>query len=476
MNDVSLTTLYNYLKNPYKNVKEIRKASKYLVNKHGVLKDVLKTFKTLPTLNFHIAWSNFDDVKKIKRYEQKIVEFLEETINVKALVRDGLYETGEVGTIVMCLRNNSYVQFLDLDDLRIRKQRNGKWVVEFDLSKIDMQLPTTGKAYEIERIIEALPDEVTIAAYNQYKNKGDDYRFVELSNCDVVAIDNNRNTPWGLPMTMGAWSSLIQKEIISRVERSMADRLIKQILILYAGSITGAKDTYKPTPTPLIQHYFKELSALLQKKEATNGTNASSADTSGTGLIALPDFFKIEALKIDNTMFTKDLYSKINSDIFMNLGVSEALVYGAGANYSSAQVNSEKLSRYIFAVLEQFETIINRYIKDLLPTSLSCRFYFDRTTMLDKDKHIDACKEFYMQTGHFAPWAEALLGIPYGYVLGSIEYEQKVLKIQDIVKPPLNAHTMTPDGKGGAPTKKDGNSNTSRSKSSGGNSSPSPTD
>lgn len=477
LNDITLSTLYNYLKNPYRNIKEVRKASKYLANKHGIIKDVLKTMKTLPTLNFHLSWSSHESPKQIKKYEQKIFEFLEEQINVKRLVRDGIYETGEVGTIVMCLRNNTYVQFLELDDLRINKQRNGKWVVEFDLQRIAEKLPVPSNTYDLIDVIESLPDEVSMEAYLKYKNKGSDFRYVEISNCDVIAPDSNRNFPWGLPYSLGAWSSLIQKEIISRVERSMADRLIKQILVLYAGSINGTKENYKPTPTPLITHYFKELSSLLTKKDQANGGNSAAADTSGTGLIALPDFFKIDSLKVDNTMFTKDLYVKINSDIFMNLGVSEAIVYGAGANFSSAEVNSQKIFRYIFAILEQFETIINGYIKSLLPANLGCRFYFDRTTMLDKDIYIDQTKEFYMQTGIFAPWAEALLGVPYNYALGVAEYEQKVLNIQDIIKPPLNAHTQTDGGKGGRPSgKSSGNGNTNKSKSSGGNNSPSPSD
>jgi hypothetical protein len=476
LNDITLTTLYSYLKNPYKNIKEIRKASKYLANKHGVVKDVLKTIKTLPTLNHHLAWSSFDNPKQIKKYEQKIFDFIEK-IDVKKFVRDGLYESGEVGTIVTCLRNNSYVQFLELDDLRITKQKNGKWIVEYDLQRIDEMLPKTGRAYQIDSIIESLPDDITKEKYLLYKNKGEDFRYVELSNCDVVAIDNNRNMPWGLPFTMGAWSSLIQKEIISRVERSMADRLIKQVLIMYAGNMSGTKESYKPVPQKLIEHYFKELSTLLQKKDQSNGTNSTAAETSGTGLVALPDFFNIKNLEIDNTMFTKDLYEKIDNDIYQNLGVSPALVHGGGSNFSSAQVNSEKLFRYIFSLLEQFETIINGYIKSLLPTNLSCRFYFERTTMLDRDKYIDKCKELYMQTGLIIPWLESLTGVSYQYSLGLAKYQKDVLKTEEYIFPPQNAFTQTENGKGGRPSdNSSGNNNTNKSKSSGGNSSPSPSD
>src|SRR5690606_1505233 len=189
--------------------------------------------------------------------------------------------------------------FLELDDLRINKQKNGNWIVEYDLESIRRNAPLKANTYDILAIVESLPDEVTMTAYNEYKNKGDDYRFVKLDNCNVISIDNNRNTPWGLPYTLGAWSALIQKEIISRVERSMADRLIKQVLILYAGSMTGTKEQYKPAPKELIKYYFDQLTALVQKKDNGASVSVDGKDGSGTGVMSLPDFFKIETLKID---------------------------------------------------------------------------------------------------------------------------------------------------------------------------------
>jgi hypothetical protein len=473
LTDIKLTDLYNYLRNPYKYIKQLRLASKYLTNKHGIVKDVLKAFKSLPTLNYHLAWSSLENPKQIKKYEQKIHDFLEE-INVKKFVRDGLYESGEVGTVVSCLRKGKYIQFLDLDDIRINKQENGKWIVEYDLSVIKGNLPTNANTYDLAAVIEVLPDEVTTSAYLQFVKKGESFRYVRLKNCDVTAIDNNRNTPYGLPLSLGAWTSLIQKEIISRVERSQADQLTKKLLILYAGNI-GGKDNGKPAPKPLIEGYFKEVSNLIVKKEQNQSKNPS--DASGTGVIALPDFFKLEGLDVKVEMFTDDLYKKINADIFMNLGVSEALIYGSGANYSSASMNSEKFFRYIYTSIEEFERVINSYVKSMLPFGLSCKFYFDRTTLLDKDKYIDKCKDFYMQTGIFSPWAESLLGIPFQYALGLAQYEQEVLKISELIKPPQNAFTQSGSESGGRPEDTSGKSeNTNKSKSSGGNKSPSPSD
>ncbi|MFA1510073.1 hypothetical protein ACDN41_12655 [Priestia aryabhattai] len=468
--DISLSDLYRYLKNPHANIENIRKASKYFTNKHGVIKEVLRTMKSLPSLNYRLSWSSYDNVKKIKNYESKINDFLDD-IDVVSMVRDGLYEVGEMGTIVTCLRSKKYVQFLELDDLRINKQRNGKWVVEYDLSTISSYSKTMDKM----AIIESLPDEVTVKAYNLYKNKGEDYRYVELKNCDVISIDANRNFPYGLPYTLGAWSSLLQKDVINRVERSVADRIVKQILILYAHTID--KEGLKPPKREIIQSYFKDVSNLMKQKDGMTHTNNS--DSSGTGVVTLPHFMKLEALKVNTEMFKKELYDKVNNDVFMNLGVSPALIYGGdGGNFSSSQVNSSKFFRYIFSIVDKFERVINQYIKSILPKDLSCKFSFTRSTILDHDKHVAQCKDLYMQTGIIEPWLNAMDSNGYMTLLSQAKYEKEVLGVDKFIFPPQNAFTQSGDSEsqGGRPENNNpSNENTIKSKSSGGNNNPEPT-
>jgi hypothetical protein len=425
-----------------------------------------------------LSWSSFDNPKQIKKYEKKIYDFLDE-IKIKKLLRDGLYETPKDGTVVTCLRKEKYVQFLELDNLRINKKRNGRWIVELDLSTIKTNRMSD---YDIEQIVESLPDEITTQTIKKYQSDNK-FRFVELNNCDVISYGGARNYPYGFPLTMGCWTSLIQKEIINRVERSQADTLIKKVLILCSGYIGTDEKTKKPVPRSVTEFYFNSIKTLLLKKDSGTSNSAytsSTEDTSGTGLVSLPEYLQLKPLDIDITQFTKELYVKIQNDIFMNLGVSEAMVYGGSqnaSNFSASQTNIEKFFRYIFEVMEQFEEVINEYIKYLLPVGLSCKFYFDKTTMLDKDKYIERCKEFYMQTGIFTPWAEALLGVPYHYVLGLARYEKEVLKIEDVIYPPINPFTTSNDNLTGRPKVDDVKSEgTAKTKNSNGNNTPSPSD
>jgi hypothetical protein len=438
LSDVSLRDIYDMLRNPYKSITKIQNTSRYFSNRFGVIKDVNEMFKTLPSLNFHLVWSSYDNPSKIAKYEKKIYELLD-NCNIKKVVRDGLYEQAEIGTVVAVNRKNKFIQFLDLDKLRINKQVNGQWLVEVDLSTI------VGSVQDIKAQIETLPEDVTIGKLNLYRNKGDDYRFVPIKNARVLSIRGTRNKPFGLPLTLSAWGTLLHKTLIEQVEKSIADRKIKSLLVLYVNSILTQSEPYKPPHKDVIANYFKELSNLIKKKD---NTSKASYDTVGTGILSLPSFFELKEVELNTDMFEKDLYDKLEKDLYANLGVSSALIYGGGtgSNYGVSQMNSEKFFRYIFTALEDWEYFINEVIKQFLPSDLDCKLFFDRTSIGDREADITAKKDLYMQTGIAIPWMESVLGVPYHYALGMKEYQDKILKIQDVMYPPQNAFTQSANG------------------------------
>lgn len=465
--EISINDLNKYLMNPYAHLKQIRRASTYLTNKHGILKDVLRMVQSLPTLKYNLIWSSYDDKERNIKHEKKVQEFLED-INVVQFIRDGLYETAELGTVVTCLRSRKYVQFLDLDEIVIRKQRNGKWVVEYDLKILDSISNTQDKINKIN----SLPDEVTLQRYNAYRNSNDKEknRYVEINNCHVVSIDSKRNSPYGLPMTLGAWLPILQKEIINKVERSVSGRMLNQIITLTADFID--KDKTKPVPKPLLQAYFNEVSKIVHKKDDMR----SQKNESGSGVVALPHFLKLDSVNMDTTMFKDELYKKLNDDIYSSLGVSPSLIAGLEGNYASANVNHSKFFSYITTILEQFESILNDYIDDLLPKNQKCKLVLDRTTILEKNDEAKKFENFYLQTGVISPWIDTLFGgDSLNAMLDQAKHEREVLKTDDWFRPPLNAHTSSSkdllDDKS-----QPNNENTEKTLDSDGNNTPSPTD
>src|SRR5699024_9882825 len=164
--------------------------------------------------------------------------------------------------------------------------------------------------------------------------------------------------------------------------------------------------------------------------------------------------FELDAFEVDTTFFTKDLYDKIEDDIYANLGISKALGFGEGGNYSSATVNSEKLFSVVFSLVGQFETAINEFLKGMFKnTDITCKVKFDKSTVMDKQAEIDSRYELYLQTSWITPWMEAVMDAP---IADIIEMRQREInmKLDEIFFPAQNAHTTSGD-KAGRPTKKD---------------------
>lgn len=443
--ELSPKMLEKLLRNPYANIKSVRYASKLMTTKHGFVKEVLRAIQTLPTLNYHLAWSSYDNPKQIRKYEEKINKFLD-TINVKKFVRDGLYETAEMGSIVCVLRGKTdktkYVQFLDLDDVRINRMENGKWVIEYDLQRIKLHPMVKDNTSNLIRVIESLPDEITVERYNLYRNKGEDYRFVPLSNAEIISIDAPRNVPYGLPYTIGAWYSIMQKELIDRLERSQANTLIKKIIVMFFKSIEG-----KPPKKEMVEKYFKAVSDVLKKRDGGYYSSINDIDLTnelvGTGVISLPEWIELQQLNVSAEVFPKHLYDKILSDISYNLGISKAIVSGEGGTFSAAQANISKFFKYINMLLEKFEEVINTYINQMLPANLSCKLFFERLNTNERKDYIANCKDLYQQTGVIKYWAEAVTGLPMEYLISQARYEKEVLKIDKYIFPPLNAFTSS---------------------------------
>lgn len=468
---IELEDLQRYLQNPHEHLKQIRNASVYLTNKHGILSDVVRMVKTLPTLKYSLNWV-VNDNEDINKYKDIVNDFLED-VDIVDFVRDGLYETALLGTVVPCLRKKKYIQFLEVEEIVIDRHKNGKWVVEYDLKTIDGVRGTNEKLDKIK----SLPDEITIGKYNKYKkNKDDKSRYIEIKDCEVISQDALRNSPYGLPYTIGAWSSVLQKEKIDKVERSISDRLLTQILVLSAGHIDEGKD--RPVPKEIIAAYFKEVEKMLQQKD--NKSRQTKNNSSSSGLIALPHFLNLDSLDIDTTMFKEELYDKITDDIMMNLGVSRALIYGEGGSYSSAQANSEKIFSHVFTLVEQLETAVNNFVKTILPSHVGCKIKFDQSTILDKQKEIDNKKELFLQTSLISPWLESVLDTPISDIVKLREHEE-VLKLDELFFPAKNAHTSnsSDDGEVGRPSKDNDeidSDSTGDSRSNDGNSNPTPAD
>lgn len=463
VSDVKLTDLYNWLRNPQKYLQQLVTLSKYYYAKDGIITDVYDMFKTLPILNSSVMWENMQ-MKKFAQYKKQADIFLK-NINPKKLARDTIFSVIEDGFCVWYNRQNKYIQFLDYDSVKINTMVNGKWQVKFDLAVFDR---VKNNVALLEEIIESAPEEVTLADYNAYKkDRNKRYKPLDVNRTQVFKLRGDRNTPTGIPYAVGAFSSIIHKDLLEKTEKVLADRIINQILIQKVGYI-GGKDGKPPTKEQ-IQNYHSALKQLLQSKDSS-----TNSDQVGTAPLTVPEWVTIEELAIKMNVFEKEVYERIDRNIYQKLGYSPALSIGGGegASFGAGTINTEKIFSIIHFLLEDIEDAITDYLNQIVPSNnFNPSIRFSRSTLIDKEIQVKHNKELYLEgRGSLRFWVESV-GHNFDHWLSQVKYENEVLKLDEVlVVHPTSYTKSAEDDPGGRPTDpktKDGN---------GSNNIPSPSD
>jgi hypothetical protein len=352
---------------------------------------------------------------------------------------------------------------------------NGKWRVDFDLSVFDRY---KSNLVDLQDIIESAPDEITISDYNAYKkDRNKRYKPLDINKCWIFKLRGDRNTPTSVPYAVGAFASIIHKDLLEKTEKVLADRIINRIIIQKVGYI-GGKDGKPPTKDQ-IQKYHDALKQLLAKKDST-----SNSDQVGNAPLTVPEWVSLEELDIKMNVFEKEVYERIDRNIYQKLGYSPALSIGGGegASFGAGTINTEKIISIIGYILEQVEDALNDFMNQIVPSgNFNPSIRFNRSTIIDKDLHVKYAKELYLEgRGSLKFWVESA-GYNFEHYLAQVDYENQILKLDDLEKYPVHPTSYTKsanDDTGGNPgnTKGKDGEGTSKNKGNGGNNIPSPSD
>jgi len=446
---VDIKTLYNWLKNPQKYRKNLINLSRYYYTKDGLITDVYDMFKTLPILNYSVFWENMQ-MKKFKVYKQSVDKFLKD-IKIKKLVRDTIFSVIQDGVCVWYNRNGKYIQFLSEDEVRVIKIINGKWQVDFDMQYFNTQKSLYNYTLnDVTALIEAAPDEVNIQAYNNYKKDPTKYRFVplDINKTQVFKLRGERQVPASLPYCVGALSSIIHRDLLERSEKAVADRIINQVVLQTVDNMT--KDGKPPTKDQ-IARYHENLKQILQKKY-----NDASTENSSVAPLTIPAFVNIKELEIKMNVFAKEVWERIDRSIYMKLGYSPSLNFGGGdgQSFGSGTINVEKIYAILFCLIEDIEDGVNDYLNQIVPTSnFNPRIWISRQTILDRKTSFDQAKSLYTDgRGSWKYFIESA-GYNWEHYLSQCQYENDVLKLDEILPVHPTSATRSADDNVGNPGK-----------------------
>jgi hypothetical protein len=466
LQDVDLKSLYNWLRNPLKYRRQLINLSRYYYAKEGVVTDVYDMFNVLPVLNYSVLWENMQ-MKKFATYKKAVDTFLKD-IKIKKLIRDTIFSVIQDGTCVWYNRKNKYIQFLSDEEILIDTMKNGKWLVKYDLAYFDKFRNTVEK----KAMIDSAPEEVTMAAYNAYKRDSSKrYIPLDIEKTQVFKLRGDRNTPYGMPYCVPALSSIIHRDLLEKTEKALADRVINQIIVQKIGTMPSPDGkTGLPVPKELINQYHNNLKLLLQKKY-----DISSTENATTAPLTVPSFVDIEELKINMTTFPKEIWDRIDRNIYQKLGFSPSLNMGGGngQSFGSSTINIEKIYSILFYIIEDIEEAINEYLGQIVPSgNFNPRIWISRATILDKETGFKQAQDLYLKGRGSLRYFVESAGYSFDHWLAQVRYENEVLKLDEILPIHGTSFTQTGDNNTGRPESDNPTDNTIKSKGNAGNNNP----
>lgn len=474
--DVDEKILQKYMANPELYKKELQKYAMYQYISNGDIFQLFDLIRVLPNLNYRIKTLKIN--KSNDKYSLECRRAMKE-INHKELTRDILSQEISAGTLVGVWvgrespKSKDYPYAVIFDNLEYffpGRRKNGKWTVWCDLSYFD--LGTVDDSIKKD-LIENLSPYITYDDYENYKNLGEEFRYIEFPVERSICLRTHtlrRNQRFGIPWNTQAIMDIKHKDKLRNLEKVASNKVMNAVAVLTLGlsDVNDKNDrTYKKLGEKLTKSVFNSVKEGLMSNEDGEAS-----------VVGLPEWAKLDYPSQKTDVLNPDKMESINSDIRNTIGISSTLTNGENGNYASAKLNLDIIFNKIGELLESIESeVYNKLIKIILPQTVRDDYYleYEKSQPLTNKERADLLKGLH-DKGYSLRYLTDLLGIDFNEFIDNSIYEIEDLKLRDIIKPPLNTNNISAnDNVGGRDNDTtDENDNTVKSKEQNGNDNPKP--
>lgn len=431
LKDVSEETLQKYIANPERYSKELRKYSMYKFISDGDIHKLVEYIRILPNLDYKIK--TLGTKSKTNKYELMCRKMMR-NVEHKQLTRDILTQlalTGTVTGVIMGEPNSTVNQlycyiFDDLEYFFPFRRKAGRWSVACDLSYFDQISDNVDRLDAIEN----LSPFITIDDYINYKQKGQDYRYIELPQERSICIRANtikRNARLGVPMITHALLGIKHKEKLRDLEKNIAGKVLRAVNVLTLGIKDSETSTWKKLGEPLTRSVFSEVKRGLMDESNTSP------------VIGLPEWAKLETTESDVSGLESDKMENITEDISNSIGLPRE------STYATMKLYIDIMYDRIGELLENIENeVYNKLIALSLPKSIGSDYYmeYEKEYPLSQGEKIAVLEKLVSMGYAITPLLEMIGLNPTEYINQSM-YEIEELKLREKIVPPLTSYTMT---------------------------------
>ena len=482
------------IRDPMANNDMLREISLILYGTNGTYTNTVDYMTAIPTLDRVIITHSTSKTKKDelrKKRNKSLMESTLRTIKEKEVIRnalfcgmiDGLYfgyfETTpppyskkktmtdyEVGNIaeINDLDVNASIIDLPVDYTKIVGIKNSSYVIAFNLDYFDR---VTGESTENK--LRKYPKEIR-EAYDRRKkqeNPNDNGNWIILDNTKTIVhkIRSKKSEQYGRPLVLSAIKDILYNDYFTDTKRNVLNDINHKIVV----------QTFPEGST-------KGTSALTKKQQsdqhdAVKGAVLNKNNRNGTSFVSVAAGTKLDTLDPANTdIFDEKYENKIGDKISLGMGIASSLLNGSSSgSYSSQENNLKLLASRLFQWIEQIANELNKCInKNIIKDNKNCvECKYLPITHTNKKEMVGYAKDLYTQgKGSLSLWAAAC-GISPEIFFALLDQE-----LEDDIenKYPVHMTSYVLSGKSGRPTTDNPSDNTMKSRDSGGNSIPSPSD
>lgn len=442
LKDLTVEQIQKYLSSPVRFNPQISKYMKYMYITNGNIYQMYEMMRILPDYEYRIKSLNV--TKSHSKYLAECNRVLR-AISHKELCRDVMMQLVSEGTVCAVIIDNikdkkntpRIVVFPDLEYFfpGRRHPDTGKYTVWCDLSYFDCCDVPYDKRLEL---IESLNPYIKVEDYENYKTKGEEYRFIELppSRSIVLRVNTlNSRQRFGIPYGVQSLMPLKHKQKLQNMETVVANKIMNSVAVLTIGDNSEEKYRYKGLGEKFTQSIFRSVKAGLQ--------NDGSLDLS---VIGIPEFCELEFPSLDpGDSLDPEKFETIKEDVNVATGLADGLLTGKDSTYAVLKLNLDLMYNRVSIILEQFESeIFNKIISIILPKSVNGYYYleFNKQTPLTSAEKLNYLKQL-SDKGFSVKYLLDVLGIDADEYFAQSIYEIETLKLREKIIPPQNTYTTS---------------------------------
>ena len=419
-------------------VAELRRISRHYYNVSGIYSRVCNYFAFLYRYDWYVAPEIFDDTvkeEKILKDFSKILNYLDNSYLKKLfgeialnVIKEGCY----YGYLVPS-EEGIVIQQLPVEYCRSRYNIGQNPAVEFNMRFFDT-IPNV--AYRM-KVLKLFPEEFA-KGYVLYKQ-------------GKLIDTENTSRPFGTSLDNSGWY-LLNPENTVKFNFNGSD------IPIFVNSIPSILDLDAAQDLDRRKQMQKLLKIIVQKLPMDkNGdlifdvdeakdihNNAVEMLRRAIGVDVLTTFTDVESIDLSdkNTATSTDDLEKIERALFNALGISQNL-FNTDGNLSLEKsiLNDEAVVRNL---LLQFNIFFDRMVQQITSGNKKYRFkfYMLETTQYNYKDMAKIYKE-QTQIGYSKMLPQIALGHSQSFILNSINFENDVLHLTEIMIPPLMSSTMS---------------------------------